>query len=89
MLEPTWAHVGSKKPSWSRLGGLLGRLGGILKPLGGILGPLRRILVPLGPSWRHLGGVLGPQNPPVPLVALVVAETQEPLLGRILEGLGY
>ena len=33
MLAPTWAHVGSKKPSWRVLGGLgrlLGRLGGVL-----------------------------------------------------------
>ena len=36
MLAPTWAHVGSKKPSWrvlGRFGGLLGRLGGVLARL--------------------------------------------------------
>ena len=39
-----------------------------------------RILVPLGPSWRHLGGVLGLKNPPEALVATTVAGSQGPLL---------
>ena len=61
---PTWAHVGSKKPSWGRLGGLLGRLGGLLRTLGGVLGHLGHIVVPPGPSWWPLGTVLELQNPP-------------------------
>ena len=55
------------------------RLGGILRPLGDILGPHGRIIVPLGPSWRHLGGLLALENPPEALTSGAVAETQRPL----------
>ena len=51
-----------------------------MRPVGGILGPRGRILKPLGPSWRHLGGVLGLQNPWDELHWAPVAGTQGPLL---------
>ena len=47
MLAPTWAHVGSKKPSWR----VLGRLGRSWAALGGSWGRLGRVL---GASWGVL-----------------------------------
>ena len=62
----------------------MGRLGSIMKPLGGHLGASRTYLS-ASPSWRHLGGVLGLQNPPTALSPGAVAGTQGPLL-RIPSG---
>ena len=47
MLAPTWAHVGSKKPSWR----VLGRLGRSWAALGGSWGRLGGVL---GASWGVL-----------------------------------
>ena len=52
MLGPTWAHVGSKKPSWA----VLEASRAVLEPSWAVLGPFRG---PLGPSWGGLGGLLG------------------------------
>ena len=50
VLESTWSNLAELKPSWGRLGAVLGPLGAVLGPLGVVLGPLGTLL---GPSWSH------------------------------------
>ena len=66
ILVSTWLHVGTKTPSKSHRGGVLGRLGCVLGRFGRVFG---RLGAGLGPSWGildaswkrlgRLGGVLG------------------------------
>ena len=65
ILVSIWLHFGTKKPSKSHLGGVLGRLKRVLRRLGASWGHLGSVLGDLGsvlgrlwavlaPSWRHL-----------------------------------
>ena len=62
--RPSWGRLGAiLGPSWGHLGGILGaswgQLGASWGPLGAILGHLGAILGHLGASWGPLGGYLG------------------------------